>query len=408
MKQVQDSYLTGYVTLSVTGEKPELFFQHCTSAGITVWNVRKIAPDRCDGNLKLRDIKYIRKLNKQTNYKLKFTDRKGYPFLFRRFVRRKELLLGIILSMFLILFLSNIIWEVKITGVPKDIEEKINKQLQSDGIHPGAWIFSLKSPNEIQQKLVKDVPELLWVGVEQKGTTFSLEGVEKIIVEEEEPIGPRDLVATKKGIIKKMYVSNGLAKVQVNDYVKPGDKLVSGVINETTKEDNKEEDKKKEEKKELVAAEGEIIATTWYEVNVTAPMETSYESLTGNKEKKFFLKTGNFHLPVWGFGTPDYKHIHREINQNKIKFLKWELPVEFVETTLNEKTYTSVERSQEEAVKAGIEQAKQELTLQLGPDAVIVSEKVLHETIENGKVKLNLYINVEENIAKAQPLTQGD
>ncbi|WP_042223422.1 sporulation protein YqfD [Oceanobacillus manasiensis] len=407
MKQIQDSYLTGYVTILVTGEKPELFFQHCTSAGLTVWNVRKKAPNRCEGNIRLRDIKYIRKLNKKTNYKLKFIDRKGYPFLLRRFIRRKELLLGVLLSFFLILFLSNILWEVKITGVPKDIEEKISKQLQSDGIHPGAWIFSLKSPNEIQQKLVKDVPELLWVGVEQKGTTFSLEGVEKIIVEEEEPLGPRDLIATKKGIIKKMYVSNGLPKVQVNDYVKPGDKLVSGVINESSTDDNNEEEEEKG-KKELVAADGEIIATTWYEVNVTAPLQTSHESLTGNNEKKFFLKAGKFQLPVWGFGTPEYKHIHREINESPIKFLKWELPVHFIETTLNEKTYTKVERSQKEAVNAGIEQAKKELALQLGPDAVIVSEKVLHETIENGKVILNLYINVEENIAKAQPLTQGD
>ncbi|WP_404453497.1 sporulation protein YqfD [Oceanobacillus kapialis] len=407
MKQLQDSYLTGYVTLSVKGEKPELFFQHCTSAGITVWNVKKKSADRCEGNIKLRDVKYIRKLNKQTNYKLKFIDRKGYPFMLRRFVRRKELLLGVVLSMFLILFLSNIIWEVKITGVPKDIEEKISKQLEKDGIHPGAWIFSLKSPNEIQQQLVKDVPELLWVGVEQKGTTFTLEGVEKIIVEEEEPVGPRDLVATKKGVIKKMYVSNGVAQVQVNDYVEPGDTLVSGVINDSTTEEEKE-DKGEEENRELVAADGEIIATTWYEVNVTAPLQTSSENLTGDKEKKFSLKTGDFQLPIWGFGTPDYEAIHRETNETPIQFLKWELPIHFVETILSEKTYTNVERSKEDSIKAGIEQAKQELALQLGPEAVIVSEKVLHETIENGKVKLNLYINVEENIAKAQPLSQGD
>ncbi|MFD2630865.1 sporulation protein YqfD [Oceanobacillus kapialis] len=407
MKQLQDSYLAGYVTLSVKGEKPELFFQHCTSAGITVWNVKKKFADRCEGNIKLRDVKYIRKLNKQTNYKLKFIDRKGYPFMLRRFVRRKELLLGVVLSMFLILFLSNIIWEVKITGVPKDIEEKISKQLEKDGIHPGAWIFSLKSPNEIQQQLVKDVPELLWVGVEQKGTTFTLEGVEKIIVEEEEPVGPRDLVATKKGVIKKMYVSNGVAQVQVNDYVEPGDTLVSGVINDSTSEEEKE-DKGEQENRELVAADGEIIATTWYEVNVTAPLQTSSENLTGAKEKKFSLKTGDFHLPIWGFGTPDYEAIHRETNETPIQFLKWELPIHFVETILSEKTYTNVERSKEDSIKAGIEQAKQELALQLGPEAVIVSEKVLHETIENGKVKLNLYINVEENIAKAQPLSQGD
>lgn len=64
-------------------------------------------------------------------------------------------------------------------------------------------MFSIDQPNLIQQKLVEDVPELLWVGVNQRGTTYSLEGVEKLIVKEEEKQGPRNLIATKKGVIKK-------------------------------------------------------------------------------------------------------------------------------------------------------------------------------------------------------------
>ncbi|MDY0396719.1 sporulation protein YqfD [Virgibacillus halophilus] len=97
-----------------------------------------------------------------------------------------------LLSGLLILLLSNIVWKVEITGVPIDIEKKIAKELNNYGIHPGAWTFSLEPASDIQQDLLRDIPELLWVGVEKMGTTFHLEGVEKIVVKK------RSCLRTKK------------------------------------------------------------------------------------------------------------------------------------------------------------------------------------------------------------------
>ncbi|MUK87090.1 sporulation protein YqfD [Ornithinibacillus sp. L9] len=408
MKQIQGSYITGYVTVLVEGNMPELFFQDCINNGITVWEIKREAPNACSGNVKLKDIGKIKSLRRGKNYKVSFTRKKGYPFILSRFFRRKEIVIGMALSILLIFFLSNIIWKVEITGVPKDIEEKIDKQLRDYGVHPGAWSFTLDKPGEIQRNLTEDVPELLWVGVHKKGTTFFLEGVEKTIVEEGEVEGPRDLVASKKGVIKNMYVSKGLPKVEINDYVEPGDVLVSGTLNEVEEQGEDEEEINEKEKRILVASEGEIIANTWYETNVTIPLQANYELLTGKHEKKYFIGFGDFHLPIWGFGSPEYEDIHREDTKNSLYFFKWKLPISFIETTLSEKTYNKIERTKEQAIQAGIEQAKQELQLQLGPDAVITSEKVLHESEESGKVKLSLYLTVEEDIAKAQPINQGD
>lgn len=403
MKHIQGTYLKGYVTVLVKGDMPELFFQKCNAQGIPVWNVKKTTIDACEGNIKLTDIKYMKQLKRKTNYTLKFVHKKGSPFVLERLLRKKQLLIGLLLSVMLIVFLSNIIWQVKITGVPKDIEEKISKQLNNYGIHSGSWIFSLDSPSTIQQKLVYDIPELLWVGVDQKGTTYYLEGVEKTIVKKEKVKGPQNLIATKKGVIKKMYVTKGLPMVHINDYVEPGDILVSGVIDESLLNDNK--DKKQDDKDiDYVAAEGEITATTWYEVDVTVPMHTSKETLTGNREKKYDIRFGKIRLPVWGFGTPEYAAIHRETNEKPLRFIKWDLPVMIVSTTLSEKVYNKEARTKKDAIAKGMEQAKQELKLKLGPDAVILSEKVLHETSEHGKVKLNLYLSVEEDIIEPQPI----
>ncbi|MFD1038519.1 sporulation protein YqfD [Virgibacillus byunsanensis] len=412
MKYIQGSYITGYVTVLVKGKMPELFFQECAKREIIVWNIKKESPDSCKGNVKLGDIPALKKIKRKSTYKLTFIDKKGSPFIISKFLKRKEVIAGLAMAFLLTLFLSNIIWKVEITSVPTDIEEKIIKQLSSYGVHTGAWKFSLDPPSDIQQKLVHDIPELLWVGVHQKGTTYYLEGVEKLVVEEKKEEGPRNLVATKKGVINNIYVSKGIPRVNVNDYVEPGDILVSGEIGSVKENDEEDKDKKDEkDKKEntrSIAAEGEITATTWYETNVTVPLETNYEQLTGNKKNKYYLKIGTVQVPIWGFKKPDYKEIHRETNVQSLNILKWQLPVKIVTSILSEKMYNKIDRSKEEAISHGIQQARKELQLRLGPDAKIQSEKVLHQSIESGKVKLTLYITVEENIAKAEPITQGD
>lgn len=403
MKQIQGSFFSGYVTVLVEGTVPELFFQECINQGIPVWNIKKIEHNHCIGNVRLSHLSLLKQIKRHDHYKIKFTRRKGMPFLFKRFIKRKELLVALLLSVLLLFFLSNIIWKIEITGVPKDIEEKISKQLTSYGIHPGVWIFSIDTPGNIQKKLEDDIPELLWIGVHQKGTTFTLEGVEKLVVEKEELEGPKDLVAAKKGVIKKMYIAKGRPLVTINDYVETGDPLVSGNLTGHL-EENKESEENDEQEPIYIASEGEVIANTWYEVNVTIPLETSYEALTGKQEKKYYVKLSDYQLPIWGFRTPDYQEHTIENTQHHIRFLKWDLPIYLVESTISEAEKMEKTRTLEEAIETGIKQAKNELALQLGPEAEIISENILHETTESGKVKLKLYITVEEDIVKEQPI----
>ncbi|HLS59607.1 MAG TPA: sporulation protein YqfD [Virgibacillus sp.] len=409
MKYKENHFITGYVTIVATGERPEMFFQYCNDQNITVWDVSRINEHSCQGNIKLEDVKSIKHLKRSTGYKINFKNKQGYPFMIRRLLRKKQILLGMIVSLLLVLFLSNILWKVSVEGVSTEMEEKIYEQLESYGIHPGSWVQSLESSSSIQQRLIHDLPELLWVGVHRKGTTFQLEGVEKVIVKREKVQGPRHLVATKKGVIKSMYISKGLPKVKVNDYVEPGDMLVSGIINDKDEESSDEKEEKEEKKDQvLVAAEGDVIANTWYEVSVTIPLSSTNELLTGEKSHKHYLGMGTFRIPIWGFKKPDYQASHREINENPIYFLKWKLPVNKVETIISEKVYNKTTRTKEEAIEVGILQAKKELQLQLGPESHIQMEKVLHESTVNGKVKLDLYVSVEENITKEERIIQGD
>lgn len=412
MKHTQGTLITGYVRIKIEGNAPELFFQRCVEEGIVVWNVKKTSPTTCEGNIHLSALSIIRKIRRGTGYRLTFKNKKGSPFFIKRLVSRKPLFIALLLSIVFIFIMSNVIWKVQVTGVPKEVEDKIVAQLNEYGIHPGAWMLTIDSPKEIQQNLLNDIPELLWVGVDQRGTTISLEGVEKVVVKEDPPEHPRHLVATKKGVIKNMYVSQGVPKVSVNDFVERGDVLVSGILDDGEEQEAEEEEETVKRNPRLVPAEGEIIANTWYEVTVSVPLVANREVLTGNQKKRYYLKIGDFQLPVWGMTDPPYQHTHRETNENSVQILKWDLPVQIVETTISEKVYEETIRTKEEAIQTGIEQAKNELQLSLGPDAKIVSEKILHQTIDNGKVMLGLYISAEENIVAEQRINerynQGD
>ncbi|ASN05193.1 sporulation protein YqfD [Virgibacillus necropolis] len=396
MKQIQGSFLTGYVTILIEGNNPELFLQHCVDHEILVWDIKKASHTSCKGKIKLQDLSEVEALLNDDIYTITVTHEKGLPLIVKKLIGRKELLFSIGICLLLVLYLSNIIWDIKINGVPKDIEKKITKQLNSYGIHTGALGFSIDSPSSIQQRLLHDIPELLWVGIEKKGTTFQIEVVEKTIVKKKEVKGPSNLIATKKGVVSYIYISKGMPKVKVNDYVEPGDVLVSGNISED-KEDPI-----------LVEAEGEIIARTWYEVSVTVPLEAEFQELTGEKDKKLYIELGDLQVPFWGFGSSEFEHVQADINRTPIHFFKWELPINIVESINHEKTYRKEKRSKDDAIEIGIEQAKNELLLRLDKNATIISEKVLQESTGNGKVKLTLYLTVEENIVKSVPINQGD
>ncbi|WLV23596.1 sporulation protein YqfD [Aciduricibacillus chroicocephali] len=405
MAKHQGTFMTGYVTIVVTGKLPERFFQACAKAGIPAWDIRKTGTDTCRGRIEKVHIPAIRELRRGYNFKIRFVEKKGLPFLWRGFLRKKEWFAAAVLSLLLIIFLSNILWRVEVSGVPHELEVKIEKQLKKYGIHSGAWLFTLDEPSTIQHKLLQDVPQLLWIGVKKSGTSLELRGVEKTIVAKEETKEPRHLIASKNGVIKKMYVSKGRPMKQVDDYVEKGDLLVSGELGENLEESSDEEDEEKTKKKgTIVAADGDIRARTWYETKVTVPLNATYETLTGNSKKKYYMRFGDFHLPVWGFGSTDYKHTQHDYEENKIRFIKWDMPMQFVTDTLSEKELISRKRTHKEAIAVALEQAKQELQLQLGPEASIVAGKVLHQTIENGKVKLSLYLTAEENIALAEPI----
>lgn len=404
MKRVQGKHIAGYVTVHVQGEDPELFFQTCANAYIPIWDVKKNSENHCEGKIYIHHVKKVKKMAETTTYHICFSNRKGSVHHLMQLWKQKEVVISILLCATILFLLAHIVWKVEITGVSVDLEKKIDEQLAAYGLYEGAWSYSMAPLDVIQQDILHAVPELLYIGIQKKGTTYYVDGVEKLIVKEEAPLPKRHLIAAKNGVIQKIFVREGISLVDVYDVVKKGDLLVSGIIRQKEEEETEEDEGKKEIKGKIVAADGEIYANTWYEVTVTSSLHTYHENLSGEKVSAYQLQIGSIRIPIWGFKKETFTETVTEVERKPLYFLKWQLPLQLIEQNIYNKETNVVTRTVEEAKKIAIQHVQEDLQLKLGNEARILKYNVLHETEENGKVKLNLYISVLENIATEKPI----
>ncbi|QGH34969.1 sporulation protein YqfD [Gracilibacillus salitolerans] len=395
------NWLSGYIIIEIKGQYPERFFDLCAKYNIPSWDIKKKNETIAIGKIKLSDLPKLRIVKRKSIYKVYFKGRNGLPFFFRHLISQKPLLIGFFIAIAVIFFLSNIVWRIDVSGLDEEMEIKVIQQLEEYGIEEGSFQWNIDSPAIIQKQLLTDVPELLWIGVKKNGSAFHLEGVEKTIVEKEEEEAAGHLVAKKEGVIEDLFVTRGQPLVRTNDVVYQGDILVSAYLNESEEDDEEDEGKP-------VEAEGEVIAKVWYKSEVTVPLDNQYLVLNGKMEQKHYLHASKFLVPIWNFENPEYEHYQVDVEEKNFYFLKWKIPISYINQTIYEAELKEEQLSEENAKKIALEQGKRELMREIPHDAEITDEKALHESVESGKVKLTLYYTVLENIAKKQPITQGD
>jgi similar to stage IV sporulation protein len=391
MKNGWIEFFYGKVTVKVSGKGIERFLNVLTRNGFLIWNVKRHGTEPITFKIRLQEAWKIRHFVRKSDCRISFLQRSGVPFLFRRLLKNSGFLAGGILFLFIILFLSNMIWGIEIKGAKPATEYQIRKELDKMGVKIGKVQFTVDNVEAIQRKLTDSIGNLTWVGVELRGTTYYLQVVEKNEPKKPEVLSPRNLVAKKKAVIVKTYIENGQPVVFKNDHVDKGDLLVSGLIG-------------KEGQTQQVAAKGEVWGETWYTSHVELPLTTNFSVFSGKEQQKHSILIGKLNIPVWGFGKPKFKHFETERNEHKIHFLKWELPISYVNTTLRQREEYTRTYTEKEAEVIGLEMAKKEIKSHIDEDAMIKDEKILHKAINNGKVILDIHFKVIENIAVGSPI----
>lgn len=391
MKNKWIEFLTGRVTVKVSGRGIERFINVLTRNGLMVWNVKRHGTETITFTMRLKDALKIRHYARERDCSISFLKRAGMPFLFKRLLKNSGFAAGAFLFFLLIMLLSNVIWGIEIKGAKPATEYQIRKELDKMGVKIGKVQLFVDNVEGIQRKLTNNVGNLTWVGVDLKGTTYHLQVVEKKEPEMVEQLAPRNLVAKKKAIIDSMYVETGQKMVDIHDHVEAGELLVSGVIG-------------REGQTQQVAAVGEVWGETWYRSHVELPLETNFFVFNGQEKQKHSLILGNIEIPIWGFGEPEFKDYEAEKNVKKINFIKWELPISIGNETLRGREEFTRTYTEAEAEKNALDLAKNKIKSGLDEEAIIKDEKILHKELKDGKVILDIHFKVIENIAVGQPI----
>ncbi len=335
---------------------------------------------------------YERLIDIKTIYEIKLVKIKGIKAVTEEIKKKKFFFISLIVGLFLLLFLSNIIFDVEVVHTKKEIRDLLYEELDNYGIKRLHFCISFEKKEKIREEILEKHKDTLeWIEIERVGTKYIVRVEERKLNKEEEPLEIRDIVAKKDGLITKIESSKGEIVAKKNQYVKKGDLLITGAIHN------------KEEVKEYVASTGTVMAETWYKVTVSMPLSYHEEKKTGNKKQLLGITFLNHHFSLFDFKP--YKDKKRE-EKALIKNSLFPLSIDWV--TEEELEVIDQHYIKEEAVEEAKKRASEKLLSSLGKNDRILFQKDLKITEEDSKIIVEVFLKVEEDITAYQKITPTD
>ena len=286
-------FLQGYLILELCGDSKERFINLCKNKEIEIIQIFLIN-DRWYCKIKCRDYKKIRPYIKKTGCISKIKSKIGLPFLWRRVKKRKGLLLGGALFLFIITQCSGRIWYIGVEGGFLHTREQMTQVMKEElGVY-GGILGKQVDCFEIEKKLRLDYNEIGWISVEKRGCRLFVMLNESTMPKQVETREePSHIIASQDGIVRKIEVMAGIPQVKVGDEVKKGDILISGVVPIMG-------DYEDLIRNNPVAAEGAVYIES--EFSYTARHSMVYEKKNFQKERlglEFFYWNANyFHISL--------------------------------------------------------------------------------------------------------------
>lgn len=220
-------WVLGTATARVSGDTAR-FMNIAVKTGLRPIRLQKDGKDVLF-TLYAKDYKKLHKIKQRTHTRVKLAEKSGFPFLFRRMLRRPGLLLGTALGVALMLFLSGFYWEMTISG--EDIpyaESEILAAAKRVGVYIGAPRSTDTALASVA--LLEELPELSWASFNTEGCTVQLELRTSVTkAEGAEHDGTGDIIASRAGLIHSITAQNGTVLVKVGSACAAGQVLVSGI-----------------------------------------------------------------------------------------------------------------------------------------------------------------------------------
>lgn len=385
------SYIVGYMRITVEGFFIERFINICTQKNIFLWSIKRKNATILEANISIKDFRLLRKIAKNAKCKVSIKNKKGLPFLFERYKKRKIIAILLIILIICMIAISNFIWNIEIK-----CEEEINKEdiiaiLEKNGLEIGKLKSKLDT-NKVIRMLRYERNDIAWVGIKIEGTNAIVEIVKAQekpeIINEDEYCS---IISNKEGIITKMNVQNGTGIVKVGDLVKKGTVLVNGWL------------EGKYTGIRYVHASADIEAKVWYSKKERINKKQEIKVRTGEEEKKYSVKLNNFKINFYKT-LSKFENYDTIVENKKLKlFSDFYLPIELIITQNYQTENQTITYNAEQIKKEYIEKIEQEIEKNIENKDNIINKQINFEEHDT-YVDIEIIYEVIENIGTKEKI----
>lgn len=263
----------------------------------------------------------------------------GVPALFMRYRRRYGVLAGLLLFAAIIFFSGRVIWDIRIDGNERLREEEVIAALGECGLSVGDLRRDVDTAS-VENRVMIASDDISWMSINIIGTVAEVEIREsEVIPEEGERYAASNIVAARDGYIELFENVRGKIVLNIGDYVREGELIVSGLYDSKTAGIR------------YTNAHGVVLGRVERDFCAEIPLKYDKKVYTGRtftekylvffeKEIKFYGNSGNSYESCDKIDTVEYLDI----------FSAGALPVGIRTVRYLEYTYESAERTPDEAL----------------------------------------------------------
>ena len=315
----------------------------------------------------------------------------GIPAIIYRYRHRAGLMAGAVLATAIVILSSSVIFAVRVDGNERLTDGEVIEALRECGLHLGDFRRRVDT-DTIENRVMICSDDISWISINIIGTVAEVDIREtEVVPKKEELYGAANVIAAKDGFIERFEDTRGNILLEVGDFVRKGELIVSGLYDSMT------------EGMRYTSARGRVMARTNDTIIISVPFEFEKKVYTGRefsekyliffeKEVKFFGKCGNLPTSCDTIETVEYLNL----------FSAGDLPFGIRTVRYVEYTTVSDVRNENEAREAAI--CELEARLSLLSERIELIKKQISFEVYSDKVTLKCDIEAIEDIAKIQEI----
>ncbi len=214
--------------VEVTSASVSAFLTEANNLEVRFRNIRYVDDLCVCVSVSAADYCKLQKLALKRGDSLKIVGRQGAYFLGMRILKRPVLLVGIVLWLFLVVFLPSRVLFVRIEGNHAVETVTVMEAAEKSGIRFGASRRYVRS-EKVKNTLLSEINALQWAGVNTYGCVAVISVKEREIPAEILPdYAANSIVAARDGVISAITVTKGNSLCKAGQAVRSGQVLVSG------------------------------------------------------------------------------------------------------------------------------------------------------------------------------------